>query len=180
MRLFLAIELPKKVKEELNLQLEKIKKEYPQFVWADPENFHVTVHFFGERNDLEKIKKRIKDIIWDQISFYLYSFSLDVFVNHKLVVYLTFHREKKIEELAKKIKKNFDNNYVNDRKFILHLTLARGPRSSKQQYFVLKKRLEKIDIDISFPVKKIVLFESILQGNKPVYNKLAAFNLLKE
>jgi len=180
MRLFLAIDLPEKVKSELNLQLERIKKEYPQFVWADPENYHITIHFFGERNDMDKIKKRIKDIIWDQTIFYLYSFNLDVFVNHKLVVYLTFNREKKIEQLASRIKENFDGNSVSDRKFIPHLTLARGPRSSKQQYFVLKKRLEKIDIDISFPVRRLILFESIFTGSKPVYNKLAVFNLLKE
>lgn len=180
MRLFLAVELPKKVKEELNIQLKGIKKEYPQFIWVDPENFHLTIHFFGERNDVDNIKKKIKDIIWDQASFYLYSFILDVFVNNKLVIYLTFYREKKIEELAEKIKSNFDGNLVVDRKFIPHLTLARGPRSSKQQYFALKKRLEKTNIDISFSVKKVVLFESILIGSKPVYKKLAKFNLLKD
>lgn len=180
MRLFLAIDLPDKVKKELDVQLESIKKSYPQFTWATPENFHITVHFFGERNDIDKIKKKIKDLIWDQTAFYLYSFSLDVFVNHKLVVYLTFHREKKIEQLAQRIKENFDGNFVNDRKFIPHLSLARGPRSSKQQYFVLKKRLEKIDVDISFPVRRLILFESILYGSKPLYKQLAVFNLLKE
>lgn len=180
MRLFLAVELPKKVKKELKIQLEGIKKEYPQFIWADPENFHVTIHFFGERNDVDNIKKRIKDLLWDQMNFYLYSSQLDVFVNNKLVIYLTFRREKKIEELAERIKSNFNGNLVVDRKFIPHLTLARGPRSSKQQYFVLKKRLEKIDINIFFKVSKLVLFESVLTGNKPVYKKLAKFNLLKE
>lgn len=180
MRIFLAIDLPEKVKKQLDEQLAPIKKEYPQFIWASPENFHITVHFFGERNDLGRIKKRIKDLLWDQTAFYLYSFNLDVFVNHKLVVYLTFHREKKIEQLAERIKENFDGNSVNDRKFIPHLSLARGPRSSKQQYFVLKKRLEKIDVDISFAVRRLILFESILYGNKPLYKKLATFDLLKE
>lgn len=180
MRLFLAAELPEKVKQELESQIEKIKKEYSQFTWVTPENFHVTIHFFGEQNDLDLIKKRIKDLLWDQSSFYLYSFKLDVFVNHKLVVYLTFHREKKIEYLTEKIKTNFDGNSVSERKFIPHLTLARGPRSSKQQYFVLKKRLSHIDIDITIPVRKVVLFESILNGGIPVYKKLATFILLKD
>lgn len=180
MRLFLAVELPEKIKEKLDKQLIKIKKEYPQFTWVSPENFHITIHFFGERDDVDKIKKIIKNIIWDQTAFYLYSFILDVFVNHKLVVYLTFYREKKIEGLVERIKLNFNRNSVADRKFIPHLTLARGPRSSKQQYFVLKKRLEKNNIDISFKVNKLVLFESILTGNKPVYKKLAVFNLLND
>lgn len=180
MRLFLAIELPEKVKKELDVQLEDIKKEYPQFTWVSPENFHITIHFFGERNGLDKIKKKVKDLIWDQTAFYLYSFKLDVFANHKLTTYLTFIREKRIEELASRIKENFEENSVNEKKFIPHLTIARGPRSSKQQYFVLKKRLEKIDVDISFAVRKLVLFESILSGKRPIYKKLAVFNLLKE
>jgi len=178
MRLFLAVDLPVKVKKQLDEQLEKIKKEYPQFNWVSVENFHVTIHFFGETDQVEKIKKRIKDIIWDQTRFFLYSLDADVFVNHKLVVYLTFRREKKIEELAERIKSNFSANSVNERKFVPHLTLARGPRSSKQQYFVLKKRLQNLQVDISFPVKKIVLFESILNGRKPIYKKVASFKLL--
>ncbi len=180
MRLFLAIELPDKVKQELDVQLEGIKKEYPQFTWVTPKNFHITIHFFGERDDLDKIKKKVKDLLWDQTAFYLYSFKPDVFVNHKLTTYLTFLREKRVEELASRIKENFEANSVNEKKFIPHLSLARGPRSSKQQYFVLKKRLEKNDVDISFAVRRLVLFESILSGKKPVYKKLAVFNLLKE
>ena len=172
--------MPLEVKRQLDEQLKEIKKEYPQFNWVSAENFHVTIHFFGERHDGDKIKKKVKDILWDQTGFILYSLDADVFVNHKLVVYLNFRREKKIEELAKRIKSNFDGNSVNERKFIPHLSLARGRRSSKQQYFVLKKRLEKIDVDISFAVKRLILFESILDGNKPLYKKVATFNLLNE
>lgn len=179
MRLFLAIDLPDKVKEKLNNQIKFLKKEYPQFNWVSPENFHITIHFFGERNDLEKIKKRIEKLIWDQFFFHLYSLNIDIFVNNKLVVYLNFRREKKIEELAQIIKSNFDLNFVNIKKFIPHLTLARGPRSSKQQYFALKRKLSKTKIDISFPVEKIILFESILNEKKPVYKKVACFELQK-
>lgn len=180
MRLFLAVELPEKVKKQLDEQIDSIKKEYPQFTWVTPENFHITVHFFGETIESERIKEKIKDLMWDQEKFFLYSLDMDVFVNHKLVMYLYFRREKKLEELAYKIKSNFESNSVNERKYVPHLTLARGRRGSKQQYFVLKKKLEKINIDISFLVNKVVLFESILTGKKPVYKKLATFNLLKE
>jgi len=178
MRLFLAVDLPKEVKGQLDLQLKDIKKKYPQFTWVAAENFHVTIHFFGEVKETEKIKRKLKDLLWDQRGFSLYSFNLDVFVNHKLVVYLNFRREKRIEELAEIIKSNFDINSVNGRKFIPHLTLARGKKSSKQQYFVLKKRLQKLNVDISFSVKRLILFESILEGRKPLYKKIASFNLL--
>lgn len=181
MRLFLAIELPKKIKDQLDSQLFFLKKQYPQFSWVDKENFHITIHFFGERDDVDEIKKKMKDILWNQFIFHLYSFDLDVFVNHRLILYLNFYRERKIEELAKIIKDNFDFNpyNINNKKFIPHLTLARGPRSSKQQYFALKRKLNQNKIDISFKVNKIVLFESILTGSKPIYKKIASFSLSK-
>lgn len=178
MRLFLAIELPEKIKDKLDGEIDAIKKQHPDFNWVSHENFHITVHYFGETNKVDRIKEKIKDLLFDREGFYLYSTKGDVFANDKLVIYLNFRREKKLEDLAEIIKNNFDGNEYNDRKFIPHLTLARGRRSSKQQYFVLKKRMLKTDIDLAFEVKRLVLFESILKGRKPIYKKLASFKLL--
>ncbi|MGB9883490.1 MAG: RNA 2',3'-cyclic phosphodiesterase [Microgenomates group bacterium] len=178
MRLFLAIPIPEKIKLKLEKQIADIKKDYPQFNWVSNENFHITVHFFGERNDVEKIITKIKNLLWNQSTFYLYSFELDVFVNHKLITYLNFRRQKEIEDLAYLIKSNFEINY-HPQKFVPHLTLARGPRSSKQQYFALQRKLKKTKIDISFPVEKLILFESILTGKKPFYKEIASFSFLK-
>ncbi|OGK52672.1 2'-5' RNA ligase [Candidatus Roizmanbacteria bacterium RIFCSPLOWO2_01_FULL_44_13] len=178
MRLFLAIDLPEKIKEELDAQIHDLRKQYPDFNWVSKKNFHITVHYFGETNNLEKIKEKIKDLLFASIGFYLYSTAVDVFANHKLVIHLEFKREKKLEDVAEMIKNNFDGNEYNEKKFIPHLTLARGRRSSKQQYFALKKKMQKVNIDISFKTRKLVLFESILEGGKPIYKKLASLKLL--
>ncbi|MCX7956148.1 MAG: RNA 2',3'-cyclic phosphodiesterase [Patescibacteria group bacterium] len=178
MRLFLAIDLPEKIKTKIEKQIFDLKKQYPQFNWVNKENFHITLHFFGEVDDFKKIKEKIEKIIWDQKFFYLYSFNLDVFANHRLVLYLDFYREKEIEKLAETIKKSFAFNPYNQNKFIPHLTLARGPRSSKQQYYALKNKLNKIKINISFKIEKIFLYQSILKEKKPIYKKLAVFGLL--
>src|SRR3990167_10175449 len=162
MRLFLAIELKKKIKEELNKQIDDLRKQYPDFNWVSRENFHITVHYFGETNKLEKIKEKIKDLLYDRVSFHLYSMAVDVFATHKLLIHLGFKREKRLEDMAEMIKDNFDGNEYNERKFVPHLTLARGRRSSKQQYFALKKKMQKANIDISFKASKLVLFESTL------------------
>lgn len=179
MRLFLAIDLPEKIEEELNSQIDDLRKQYPDFNWVSKENFHITVHYFGETNKLEKIKEKIKDLLFDRERFYLYSMSVDVFANHKLVIYLEFKREKRLEDVAEIIKNNFDGNEYNNKKFVSHLTLARGRRSSKQQYFALKKKMARTDINISFKVNKLILFESILEERKPIYKKLASFKLLE-
>ena len=177
MRLFLAIDLPTNVKKQLNEQIKSIKHEYPQFNWAPYKNFHITVYFFGEIEDYKPIEKRLEEVVFDQKAFYLYSFSLGLFLNHKIVIYLDFRREKTIEIIARRIKEIFNKPH-NGLKFIPHLSLARYKIPSKQQYLVLKKRLERLPVDISFKVKKLVLFESILKGKLPQYKKLKEVSLL--
>lgn len=170
MRLFLAIDLTKKTKKELEDQLKKIKLEYPQFNWIPKENFHITLHFFGEVTQTERLIERLKEQLFDKESFYLYSTTNDLFINTKIIIYLNFRKEKRLLEIEET---------VGDKKgFIPHLTFARWRIPSKQQYFVLKKKFEKLEIDISFPVKGLVLFQTLPNGKYPTYKKLAKFPLI--
>ncbi len=176
MRLFLAIDIPDKVKHQIHDQLYHIQKEYADFNWVSPENYHITIQFYGETDEEKKLKKQLEDALYDQESFYLYSTDVDLFMRNRIIIYLNFRREKKIEELFKKLGHLPDNNH--HEKFIPHLTLARCRIPSKQQYFVLKKRLSKLEIDASFHVKEIYLFESHLGGKKPEYKKMDKIKLL--
>ncbi len=178
MKLFLALDLPKKVKTLLEEQIIPFKKEYPQFEWVSVKNYHITIHFFGEIEDVEKLQKGLEECLFDQESFYLYSFGADLFINHKIAPYLSFRREKKLESIAKRVKESFQNQNVPSQRYIPHLTLARARVPSKQQYFVLKKRMSKLEIDISFNVKELVLFKSILGGKFPVYKIVKKIPLL--
>ena len=183
MRLFLAIDLPNKTKEELELGLANFKKQYPNFIWVPKENFHITLFFYGETKSFAKIKEKIADLVYDVPSFYLYSRNIDLFAGKKIVIYLNFEREKILEALFAKINRSFvhlyKSNYSQKRRYIPHLTLARYKIPSKQQYILLKKKLKKINISISFAVEKIVLFQSIIGGHRPIYKQLASFSLLK-
>ncbi|MDH7476498.1 MAG: RNA 2',3'-cyclic phosphodiesterase [Microgenomates group bacterium] len=176
MRLFLAIELPKKIKQQITESLKKIQLEYQDYHWVETDNFHLTLVFIGERKEYQSIAKKIKDALYDQEKFYLYSQKVDLFMNSKIVIYLGFNREKKLENLVEKIKKSL--NFVSEKKFIPHLTLARCRIPSKQQYFHLRKKLNKLNIEIEFPVKKVVLYQSILATGRPVYKKLDQFPLI--
>jgi len=176
MKLFLAIDLPAASKKKLDQQIEKLKKDYPQFSWVTPENFHITLHFFGETNQLERIKKKVREAIYDANLFYLYSLGANLFINKKIVLYIYFKREKRLEELTSKIKKIFQAEEV--KKFVPHLTIARYRIPSKQQYLNLKKKLQQLPLEIDFSIKKIYLFQSILEGQKPIYKKITSFSLL--
>jgi len=177
MRLFLAIDLPAAIKKTIATRIEKLKKAYSRYRWVPEENYHITLYFFGETNKLEKIKKKIEKVVWEINSFYMFSRGLDIFSNKNHIIYLGFYRQKEIENLAKKLKLIFDPQNKNNQQFIPHLTLARGRRSSVQQYFALSKKLRSVKINIHFPVTEIILFESILTPTKPVYRKIAVFPL---
>lgn len=176
MRLFLAIDIPDIVKRKIDNQLAEIKKDYPQFSWTARNNFHITLRFYGERNNPYTIIKELSQLTFDQPAFYLYSAGVDLFINHKIVIYLTFHKEKKLITLEKKIRDSTVNN--NTKKFIPHLSLARYRIPSKQQYLLIKKKLSRLHINTSFLVSELVLFESILGGRQPVYRQIHRFSLV--
>lgn len=180
MRVFLAIDIPLAIKKKIAHLTESIRNYYPHYNWVSEENYHITLYFFGEVNEsmISKIKSRVKNEIWDVKPFYLYSKSIGVFSNKKHVIYIDFYREKNLEHLAEKIKKSFDNKDKKKFQYVPHLTLARGKRSSKQQYFALIKKLKKVDIKINFYINKIILYQSIITLNKPVYKPLSQFNLI--
>lgn len=177
MRLFLAIELSDKIKKEIDNQLSEIKKAYPQFQWVTSDKYHITVYFFGEIFDPKKIINKLEQVLYDKELFYFYSTSVNLFIHHKITINLNFKREKKIEKINENINEAFQI-FKNSVKFTPHLTLARYKIPSKQQYFVLKKRLAKVVVDVSFKINKLVLFESILGKNQSVYKKIYTFKLL--
>lgn len=175
MRLILAIDIPEETEKQLSEQLDSLQKKYPQYNWMSPENFHITIHHFGEVKDPDAIAKRIEDLLFDIESFRMYSHKLDVFVRNQLLLYLGFLRQKTLEKLAERIKEDLGEEH---KRYVPHLTLSRSPLSSKQQYFALQNRLAKTPIDIEFEVTKIYLIESASSGRKPVYNKISEFKLL--
>lgn len=180
MRIFLAIDIPDTVKKKLDDQLSELKKDQPFLNWIPSKNYHITLQFYGEVDNVEKIKKRIENSVYDIPSFYMYSKGASLFIHHKIVLYIDFQRQKTLEELVSRIKPDADTpyHYSQQYKYVPHLTIARYKIPSKQQYFHLKKKLEQLDIDVEFPVNKVTLYQSILQTQAPLYKKIDEFSLL--
>lgn len=184
MRLFIGIDLPDEIKKKVSKEITQLKKRYPDFRWVEEKNYHITLLFLGEvaEGKLPKIKERLERAVFNISSFYLFSYSFNLFIHHKIVLHIDFRREREIELLAKEIKKEFrEFNFKNNtKKFIPHLTIARAKIPSKQQYFVLKKLLEQQKTDFYFKVDKITLFKSTLTKQGPIYEKLFEVSLFKK
>ncbi len=176
MRLFLAIDLPKKTKVALTEQLKPLRLKYPDFSWIDSQSYHITTHFIGETTQVKQLEEKISQALYDQEKFYLYSFGLNMFMQNRITIYLNFIREKRLEMIVEQLR--LRTGVVEEKKFIPHLTVAKYRIPSKQQYFLLQKNLAKQKIDIELEVKKMVLFQTVVQAGKSVYKKVRDFDLL--
>lgn len=176
MRLFLAIKVPDSVKGAIDKGLRKLKNEYKDLKWVDPKSYHITVHFFGETQDVEKIIPKIEDAIFDFKSLYVYSLESRLLLRRKVYAILEFSRNKQLENIAYTLRSVF--NSKTEVKYIPHLTLARYRIPSKQQYLLLKKKFNNIEIDISFKVNKLTLFDCVNYDTVPEYKIIKEFNLI--
>ena len=158
MNLSLKIELPDKTKKEITDQLADFRKGYPQFQWEKTENYNILVHSFGEFSDKKSTIEKIETALFDKNLFYLYSFEMALTIGNNIVLFVDFKREKEIERISESIKE-ISSRLESSEKFIPRLIIAKYKIPSKQQYFVIKKRLSNLAIDISFKVNKLSLFE---------------------
>ncbi len=159
MKLLLMIELSDKTKKEITDQLSDLKKTYPEFQWEPVENYNILVHSFGEFFDLKTTINKLETALFDKKLFYLYAYEVVLKIQNKITLYLDFRREKEIERISKSIKEQFQITQGSE-KYVPRLILANYKIPSKQQYFVIKKRLASLDIDISFKINKLILFDS--------------------
>lgn len=164
MKLLLKIELSDKTKKETTDQLSDLKKIYPQFQWEPPKNYNILVHAFGESFDYKGIIKKLELALFDKKLFYFYSNEVNLTIQNKITLYLDFRREKEVERISKSIKEEFQIAQGSE-KYVPRLTLANYKIPSKQQYFVIKKRLANLDINIAFKINKLSLFE----GDKKIH-----------
>jgi len=178
MKLFIGINLPTLTQNDIRAQIHPLIEEYPSFDWVSETNYHITIQFLGETKKIKEISLRLQDLLYDQPSFYLYSKALDLFIRHNITVYLNFQRQKILEQIHKIIRNDFAADHLNSQ-FIPHLTLAKSKIPSKQQYFVLKKKLSKTIIDTEFKVDKIVIFQSLVKDKHLLYNKIKTIPLIK-
>ena len=151
MKTQLMIELSDKTKKQIVDQLADFRKLYPQFQWGRIEDYNILVHSFGEFSDKKSTIKLLETALYDKNTFYLYSFEVAMTIQNNISIFIDFRREKEIERISESI------NEVE--KFVPRLILAKYKIPSKQQYFVIKKRLSNLEVDVSFKVNKLSLFE---------------------
>lgn len=159
-----------------NLNDENIK-------WINPENIHLTLSFLGdtEEGKIDVISSMIKEKCEGFGEFDLKIKGAGVFknLNNPLVIWTGIETSEKLNRLNGLIKRGLGEAGIKleDRLFRPHLTLGRikhlKPGNS------LKDLIEKYsDADLQVvPVNEIILFESILLHDGPVYKPISKFKI---
>ncbi|MBS3162438.1 RNA 2',3'-cyclic phosphodiesterase [Candidatus Woesearchaeota archaeon] len=174
MRAFIAIDLPKGLKDYLyDLEL-KVKE--AKITWVSKKNLHLTLKFLGEisESQLEEIKK----LKTKQKKFSLSLSHIGFFPNEKAprVFWISLDPEDKIITLQQEIDQHLLEKFPSEQKFQSHITLGRIKSIRRKKDFfesVNNIILEKN----SFKVDSFQIIISTLTKNGPIYETVGKIDL---
>ena len=181
MRLFIGIEIPSELKEEIFKIQKDLKKLNIKLV--EKENFHICLKFLGEVNEslVQEIYSVLENITLSKNAFEVSLKGVGVFPNisNPRVVWVGVESDE-ILNLAEEIDFNLSKlGFEKEkRKFVPHLTLGRLRDKKGKQ--IIKEFLDKYkNLKMKFYVDKITLFKSKLSPKGPTYKKIKEFHLVK-
>ncbi|MBI5797640.1 RNA 2',3'-cyclic phosphodiesterase [Candidatus Woesearchaeota archaeon] len=169
MRIFLAIELPKEIKDYL-FDLEKKFKE-AKITWVSKKNLHVTLKFFGELKE-EKVKE-ILTRLPKRKPFTMHLKKIGFFPNEKdpRVIWVSLEPEQEIIALQQAIDAEFLTDIKEEQKFQAHITLGRIKSIRRKKDFLDSVQTIKIEHRV-FIIDSYQLISSKLSKLGPVYNTI--------
>jgi len=181
MRAFIAIELPKGIKEEIR----RFQKEISNlFIAKWIASFHLTFKFLGEidENQSEKIKTILKDICSKNKSFKISIKGVGAFPSEEYIRVLWLgieNGDKGSRELQKQIEKGLNSIGFakEEREYKNHVTIGRIKKITDKTK--LKELFEKYKNKEfgEFEADSIKLIKSTLTPDGPIYEVLNEFNL---
>jgi len=180
MRIFIALEIPEKIKKEISKTQNQLKSSGIQAHWVKPEIAHLTLVFLGETapNKVGEIEKILKEVGGQISPVNLWLEKIDCFPSpaKAKIIYLSLKGELgKLNALALKIRKLLKKQKINfDQKpFVPHLTLGRLKKLQNISGLLSKIKILRQE----FFVHQLKLIQSTLTPQGPVYKTLASFEL---
>ncbi len=182
-RLFAAIKIHPS--QEFTRVLTQLTKElhHERIKWVEPKNIHLTLKFFGETDEkqIPAIRNALQAAVAGSPEFTMKINRTGIFGSRydPRVVWFGIDPEPKMELLAANTIAELQHaGWEPDRQnFVPHLTIGRIKELRDKTLFqqIIEKYHEvKIQEET---VKEIILYESILQREGPMYVKLAVFQL---
>jgi 2'-5' RNA ligase len=183
MRLFVALEIPEAVRENLAAIQKTFSSKGSQVRWVPPQNFHVTLKFIGSvpTEKVQAIIEALRGVSVDDRVDVCFQ-GLGWYLNAKtgVMLWATVEDSKSLAALAASIDRRLAPLGIapENRSFMPHLTLARGnrdiPDSSKTALRQLADKYKKHDFGSVTP-EEFHLMESKTLPTGPIYSKAQSF-----
>ena len=107
MRLFIGIDLPEKVKDDIYKKvIKKLESKYKHIKWERKEKLHITLRFLGrcKASRIEDISSALKKSVEGIEEFYIEIRHIDYFLSASFIVFASVHCEcDKLFEVFKRI-----------------------------------------------------------------------------
>ena len=194
-RIFIAINLPEKIKDEL----EKLEKEtaelFPEETsrglirWVKKDNLHITLLFLGyiEEENIPQICKIVNEIAKTQNPFSLEFKKVLYGPPNKIpprLIWVDLEKSTELTDLVKKLKEKVEETgfleKMEKREFSPHITLGRI-RTWQWKRIEPEERPDiKKDISLNFEVNSVEVMESQLKRSGAEYAILETCNLRLE
>lgn len=174
MRLFVAVDLPKDIKDELYSVQKSINHNLAKINFVNKKNLHLTLKFIGEYKNYDLIKERLSNIKFESFKVFLGEFG--IFHNNYNfgTLWVELKPKDKVIELQRKVDQELIDLLNKDQKFSPHLTLGRvkSLKYKKEFYESLKNIKVK---HLEFEIDNFYLVQSVLTKDGPIYKKLEVF-----
>ncbi|MBI5872422.1 RNA 2',3'-cyclic phosphodiesterase [archaeon] len=176
MRAFIAVQLPKEIRDELfelQKQIKGIKAK-----WVAKKNLHLTLKFLGEINEgqLSSIQEKLNIIKFAPIQTALEKVGTFPDINKPRVIWIGLKNEKEIISLQQKIDAELLSICKTEADFRAHITLGRIKFVKSKELF--KDSLKSLkENPLQFTISSFDLMESMLSREGPEYKTVKEYSV---
>lgn len=195
-RVFIAINLPENLKQELEILKEEIEGLFPDFPegnkgifnWTKQDNLHITLIFIGSISEqkIPEISRIVKESVSGEKPFSIkikkISYGPPKSIPPRLI-WLENEKNKELTEIVEKLKKAISEKNIRgieEKSFSPHITMARIKEWQWRKIEPEERPEIEREINLKFEVKSIEIMESRLKRTGAEYIILETCNLKSE
>ncbi|MBE0460029.1 MAG: RNA 2',3'-cyclic phosphodiesterase [Candidatus Aminicenantes bacterium] len=185
MRTFIAIDLDKKIKEDLTRLIDTIDKEKKSVKWVNLSGMHLTLKFLGEisMEKSQEVESLMNDIIKSHSSFPMRIIGTGTFPKNSKyprVLWVGIEESQQLSNLHLHIENELERRIhfpKENRRFHPHLTLGRVKSNFRLNSILTELNKHKNRIFGEMQVETITFFKSTLKPTGAEYEALKEFHL---
>lgn len=179
MRLFIAIDLPDEIKEELVFAQEFIGSKDAKIAWDSKKKLHLTLKFLGEISEdkIGKLTERLRTIKFESFSLELGKLGVFDSFETARVLFVDVKPLEELRKLGQKIDSETLDFYSRSYEFNSHITIGRVKQIKFKKELVEKLKKVNIKKGLRFNVDCFTLYKSILSNAGSSYEVVERFDL---